>query len=494
MHIIDAVLIVQALLGAFDNLWHHEWAARLPQQRGARRELALHATREALYGALFLGLAWWSWHGALAIAVAAVLAVEVVVTLTDFLEEDRTRQLPAFERWLHTVLTVCYGVFLGLMAPKLLAWWHAPTGLEPAGRGLVSWLFTAFAVGVWAWSVRNALAARRLGRESATQHSGPAHPPVPRLASAVLVTGGTGFIGQALIQRLRAQGRRLIVLSRDPRQARLQFGGGITVIGSLDDIAPETRIEAIVHLAGARVLGRPWTPGRRRVLLESRTRLTEQLHHLVLRLERRPAVMVAASAVGYYGVPDAAMPCDERTPAMPGVFQSELCAAIEREALRMEVLGLRVVRMRFGVVLGRDDGAYPMQALAARWGLGARLGDGRQPAPWIHLDDAVGLIDWALRRGDIRGAVNAVAPDACTQGAFASALSASFGKKLRLAAPAAPLRLIAGEMATLLLDGQRVVPRVALAGGYAFRQPSLEQALRALAAGSSGPRDEAIAV
>ena len=132
MHIIDAVLIVQALLGAFDNLWHHEWAARLPQQRGARRELALHATREALYGALFLGLAWWSWHGALAIAVAAVLAVEVAVTLTDFLEEDRTRQLPAFERWLHTVLTVCYGVFLGLMAPKLLAWWQAPTGLEPA--------------------------------------------------------------------------------------------------------------------------------------------------------------------------------------------------------------------------------------------------------------------------------------------------------------------------------------------------------------------------
>lgn len=480
MHILDAVLIGQALLGAFDNLWHHEWAARLPQQRGARRELALHGCREALYGALFLGLAWWAWHGALAVAVTAVLAAEVVITLTDFLEEDRTRQLPPFERWLHTVLTVCYGLFLGLMGPKLIEWWQQPTGLAPAGRGLVSWLFTVMAVMVWAWSLRNLLAVRRLGRETAALRDQPA-PPVPRLASAVLVTGATGFVGQALVRHLRAQGRRLIVLSRDPKQARLQFGADIAVIGALDDIAPETRIEAIVHLAGARVLGRPWTRARRRELLESRTRLTEQLHRLARRLQRPPAVLVAASAVGFYGVPEADVACDEQSPAQPGAFQSDLCAAVEHEAMRMEALGMRVVRLRFGVILGREDGAYPMQALAARFGLGARLGDGRQPMPWIHLDDAIGMIEWALRRTDVRGAVNAVAPDLCSQSTFSAALAGSFGSTAWMRMPAAPLRWLAGEMSTLLLDGQRVVPRVALAGGYAYRFALLEPALRDLA-------------
>ena len=210
MHILDAVLIGQALLGAFDNLWHHEWAARLPQQLGARRELALHAGREALYGALFLGLAWWSWHGALAVAVAAVLGVEVVITLADFLEEDRTRQLPPFERWLHTVLTVCYGLFLGLMGPRLLDWWQQPTGLASAGRGLVSWLFTAMALVVWAWSLRNALAVRRLGRESAALRDQPAQPHAPDgrdpsagAASGASARGPGGRVGRRLLRRAR---------------------------------------------------------------------------------------------------------------------------------------------------------------------------------------------------------------------------------------------------------------------------------------------------
>jgi uncharacterized protein (TIGR01777 family) len=481
MLLIDTILICQALLGAFDNLWHHEWQARLPQQRGARRELALHAAREALYGALFLGLAWWAWHGLFALAIAIVLAVEVVITLADFLEEDRTRQLPPFERWLHTVLTVSYGLFVGVMGPVLLDWAAEPTALVANGRGLVSWWFTAMAAGVWAWSVRNALAVRRLGDVPP-----PAVRPVPRGAEAVLVTGGTGFVGRALIARLRAEGRRVIVLTRDVRQARLQFDPAVTSVGSLDEIAPETRIGAIVHLAGARVLGRPWTAARRRELIGSRTRLCEDLHALVRRLEQRPRVLVAASAVGYYGVPEAGTRCDEGTPPQPGVFQSALCTAAEHEARRLEGLGMRVVRLRFGVVLGTEDGAYPMQALAARLGFGAVLGNGRQPVPWVHLEDAVGLVRWALADPAVQGAVNAVAPEFCDQAGFARALAASFGRRVWLRVPAAPLRAAAGEMATLLLDGQAVWPRRALAGGYRFRYATLRQALPALAAESSG--------
>jgi len=481
MLLIDTILICQALLGAFDNLWHHEWQARLPQQRGARRELALHAAREALYGALFLGLAWWAWHGLFAVAVAVVLAVEVVITLADFLEEDRTRQLPPFERWLHTVLTVSYGLFVGVMGPVLLDWAAEPTALVANGRGLVSWWFTAMALGVWAWSVRNALAVRRLADTAE-----PVVLPVPRGAEAVLVTGGTGFVGRALVARLRAEGRRVIVLTRDVRQARLQFDPAVFSVGSLDEIAPETRIGAIVHLAGARVLGRPWTAARRRELLASRTRLCEDLHALVRRLEQRPRVLVAASAVGFYGVPDAGTRCDEDTPPQPGVFQSDLCAAVEHEARRLEGLGLRVVRLRFGVVLGTEDGAYPMQALAARLGFGAVLGDGRHPFPWVHVDDAVGLVRWALAEPGARGAVNAVAPERTDQAGFTRALAASFGRRVWFRLPAAPLRVAAGEMSTLLLDGQSVWPRRALEGGYRFRYATLRQALPALAAASLG--------
>jgi len=481
MLLIDAILIFQALLGAFDNLWHHEWQARLPQQRGARRELALHAAREALYGALFLGLGWWAWHGLLACVVAVVLCVEVVITLADFLEEDRTRRLPPFERWLHTVLTLSYGLFLGTFGPVLLEWFQQPTGLVSAERGWVTWLFTAFAAGVWAWSLRNALAVLRLGRET------PAAPPTPpRGAQAVLVTGGTGFVGRALIAQLRAQGQRVIVLTRDVLQAQLQFDDPhVRCIDSLDAIAPETRIAAIVHLAGARVLGRPWTAARRQELLESRTRISRQLLDLVRRLEQRPAALIAASAVGYYGTPGDGVACDEDAPAMPGVFQSELCCAVEHEAQRAEALGLRVVRLRLGVVLGRGDGAYPLQALAARLGFAARLGNGRQPVPWIHLDDAAGLILWALNHPALRGPVNAVAPDICDQATFSTALAASFNRRAWLRMPGAPLRLLAGEMSTLLLDGQRVVPRRALAGGYRYRFPALADALADLAQGDS---------
>lgn len=477
MLLIDAILIFQALLGAFDNLWHHEWQARLPQQRGARRELALHAAREALYGALFLGLGWWAWHGLLAGVVAVVLCVEVVITLADFLEEDRTRRLPPFERWLHTVLTLSYGLFLGTFGPVLLEWFQQPTGLVSAERGWVTWLFTAFAAGVWAWSLRNALAVRRLGRET------PSAPPTPpRGAQAVLVTGGTGFVGRALIAQLRAQGQRVIVLTRDVLQAQLQFDDPhVRCIDSLDAIAPETRIAAIVHLAGARVLGRPWTAARRQELLESRTRISRQLLDLVRRLEQRPATLVAASAVGYYGTPGDDVACDEDAPAMPGVFQSELCCAVEHEAQRAEALGLRVVRLRLGVVLGRDDGAYPLQALAARLGFAARLGNGQQPVPWIHLDDAAGLILWALNHPALRGPVNAVAPEICDQATFSTALAASFHRRAWLRMPGGPLRLLAGEMSTLLLDGQRVLPRQALASGYRYRFPALADALADLA-------------
>jgi len=139
------------------------------------------------------------------------------------------------------------------------------------------------------------------------------------------------------------------------------------------------------------------------------------------------------------------------------------------------------VRLRLGVVLGHGGGAYPLQALSARLGLGAVLGHGRQAAPWIHLADALGLIRFALARNDVQGPVNAVAPGAVSQRGFVQALAASFGQRVWLTMPAAPLRWALGEMSTLLLDGQNVVPQAALALGYQFVHPDLPGARTGLA-------------
>lgn len=490
------VLTTQALLGAFDNLWHHELEARLPQRLGARYELALHAAREAIYAVVFFVVAWLECRGAWALVLGALLVAELVITLADFLEEDRTRRLPPLERLLHTVLTAMYGAFLCLVAPVLAEWVQQPTALVLVARGPVSWVFTAFALGVFAWSVRNVLALRAT-RAPAAEAAARARlraasgvMPLPADARpTVLVTGGTGFVGRALVASLVRDGRRVFVLSRDLLSARSLLGPEVTVIDHLDTIPAETRIDAIVHLAGARVLGLPWTPSRRHTLINSRVQLTTALVALMRRLQQRPATFVAASAVGWYGVPEhrasmggaGAVPLDETAPPRPGQFGSDLCIAVEHEACRAEGLGVRVVRLRLGVVLGHGDGAWPLQALAARLGFAAILGTGRQPAPWLHLDDAVGLIRHSLSTSALTGAVNAVAPQCPTQQTFATALAAAYGRRAWLRVPAAPLRWLGGEMLSLMLEGQAVTPAAALATGYVFRHPGLDGACVSLA-------------
>ncbi|MES2585256.1 MAG: TIGR01777 family oxidoreductase [Pseudomonadota bacterium] len=497
MNTIFFLLSVQAVMGAFDNLWHHELEAKLPQRVSARYELALHAAREAIYGIVFIGLAWFEWRGAFAAVLAAMLLTELGITLADFLEEDRTRKLPPFERVLHTVLTISYGLFLGVLAPVLFGWAQLDTAMAFTPHGWISWLCTVYGVGVLAWSVRNVRAVRQLNRIAGQVRPLLALTHGHRITPAVLVTGATGFVGSALVADLLRDGQRVIVLSRDLLQARATFGAGVWVVDSLDAIPSETRIDAIVNLAGARVLGMPWTAARRRTLLDSRVGVTAAVVNLMRRLQQPPRVLVSASAVGFYGAsPNASFePLDETAGPRRGEFQSDLCAAIEHEARRAEGLGVRVVRMRFGVVLGQGDGAYPMLALSARLGLGAVLGSGRQAAPWIHLDDAVGMLRFAMANDSLQGPVNAVAPDTLPQAQFAQALAASFGRRVWLRIPDAPMRVLLGEMSTLLLDGQNARPRAACVAGYRFVHPIMEGAFAALTGRSlssciAAPKDE----
>ncbi|WP_051302971.1 TIGR01777 family oxidoreductase [Comamonas composti] len=495
MTMIFILLTVQSLLGAFDNFWHHEREARLPQRTSARYELRLHAAREAIYGLLFASFAWLQWSGWWVVLPAGLLVTELFITIADFLEEDRSRKLPPLERALHTVLAVSYGLLVGLVGPLFWQAAQDAPGVVVVTHGWWTVLFSLASAGVLLWSLRNALAVHKLGAMLEELQAAPAAHGALRQGlgqSTVLVTGGTGFVGQALVQRLLHEGRRVLVLSRDPLQARAALGQHVWVMERLDDIPCETRIDAVVNLAGAAILGAPWTRGRRLVLLQSRLQVADQVQALIQRLQHRPEVLVCASAVGYYGLPAHHLPLDEAAPAEPGRFQSELCAQIEAAAQRNQALGLRVVCLRPGIVLGHGDGAFPALAFAARMGLSAVLAGGRQPMPWIHLDDAVGLICHALTESALHGPLNAVAPQAVTQQQFARALATAVQRPQWLSLPAWPLKLALGEMSELLLSGQNVVPAAALRSGYRFRHPFLAPALVRLSAPlrHAGPQPE----
>jgi uncharacterized protein (TIGR01777 family) len=478
MNAVFAILSVQALIGAFDNVWHHELEAKLPQHISARYELVLHASREVIYAVLFLGLAWVRWEGAWAWVLAGLLAVEIVITLADFIEEDLTRRLPKLERVLHTILAVSYGAFVAALAPEMLRWATAPTGLPAVGHGWVSWLFTLYAAGVFAWSVRNWIAVARLYRAART-----ALPDIVVPAAhgpAVLVTGGTGFIGTALVRSLVDDGARVIVLTRDARRASATFGPRVLTLESLDAIPSETPVTAIVNLAGASVLGGRWTSRRKAVLLASRINTTRAIHALAERLETQPRVLVNASAVGFYGDRPDAAELDETAPPQPGQFQSDLCAAWEIEAKTLRLLSVRVVKLRFGAVLGCSGGMYPPLALVARLGVGAIFGTGKQAMPWVHLDDAVAALRLAIAQDSLEGAVNVVAPGLASQAMFARSVAGSHAFCPRV--PTALITALSGEAATLLLGEQAATPRRLLAAGFRFAHPTLAGAVAALSA------------
>ena len=159
MNSLFALLTLQAVMGAIDNLWHHELTERLPGKRSARLELSLHAAREGLYAFLFLALAWHAWHGGWAWVIGAVVIAEIAITLGDFIVEDRTRRLPGLERILHTLLAISIGAVLAALWPVLSGWASMPHGVVAVDHGLVSWMFTVFGLGAAAWSLRNGIAA-----------------------------------------------------------------------------------------------------------------------------------------------------------------------------------------------------------------------------------------------------------------------------------------------------------------------------------------------
>jgi uncharacterized protein (TIGR01777 family) len=287
----------------------------------------------------------------------------------------------------------------------------------------------------------------------------------------VLLTGGTGFVGHRLQSALVASGHTITVVTRHPERHRTARAG-VSYVPWPPDLA---RQQAVVHLAGEPIFGRRWNAAVKQEILESRVRSTRALVDAMAASAQRPEVFVCASAVGWYGDRGDEV-LDER--ATPGsTFLAEVCKAWEAEARRAEDLGVRVVRLRSGVVLGPGGGALAKMLLPFKLGLGGPIGAGRQWFPWIHARDIAELYVRAVDDPKLAGAVNGVAPEPVTNRDFARALGRALHRPAVLPTPAFALRLALGEVTDVLLESQRCVPRAAQAAGFAFRFPSLDAAL-----------------
>jgi uncharacterized protein (TIGR01777 family) len=297
----------------------------------------------------------------------------------------------------------------------------------------------------------------------------------------ILVSGSTGFLGTALVETLERQGHAVARLVR-PGTARKSEGKGHAqavpwdpVAGQFDAAGAEGA-EALIHLAGASIAGGRWNASRKALLRTSRIDATRHLIAAFAKLQRPPRVIVAASAVGYYGNRGDETLIEASAPGND--FLAGLCREWEAETARGAEFGARVVNLRFGIILAAHGGALPRMALPFKLGAGGRLGDGRQWMSWLTLEETVSIIQFALASPGLTGPVNAVTPNSVRNSEFTATLAKTLHRPALFPAPAFALRLALGEMAdALLLISQRVIPSKLADSGYSFLQPSLASAL-----------------
>jgi uncharacterized protein len=298
----------------------------------------------------------------------------------------------------------------------------------------------------------------------------------------VLVTGASGFLGSALCDALLARGHEAVGLSRDPERARR---GNPTVSWHAWNPTAERPpadalkgVDGVVNLIGE-PLDQRWTEEAKQRIRDSRERATKNLVDAISAAEPRPKVLVSQSAVGYYGDRGEAL-VDESTG--PGsTFDSEVCVAWEAAAREAEKVGVRVVVVRTGLVLDPEHGLLKQLLLPFKLGVGGPLAGGGQYMPWIHVDDEVRLLVWALDNERASGVYNATSPDTVTNREFSKALGRVLGRPAIVPVPKLALKVRFGdELGEIVAGGQRAVPRRAVDAGFEFGQPELEPALRDL--------------
>jgi hypothetical protein len=294
----------------------------------------------------------------------------------------------------------------------------------------------------------------------------------------VLITGGTGFIGAALVKRLLGEGHDVSVVTRAVDRLASRLGPQVEGVGHHDRDALAKAVEwadAVVNLAGERIVGARWTANQKRKLRASRIELTETLVKLMGEASNRPEVFISASAVGFYG-DTGELVCDETT--APGDdFLAQLCIDWERAASGAKDHGVRVAIPRIGIVLGENGGALEKMLPAFRMGFGGVLGSGDQYLSWIHRDDLICLLMRVLRDRSIDGPFNATAPVPVTNREFTRALGDILKRPTLLPVPKFALKLVLGESSVALLTGQRAIPSQAQSWGYEFEFETVSNAL-----------------
>ena len=296
----------------------------------------------------------------------------------------------------------------------------------------------------------------------------------------VIITGGSGFLGRALGASLAADGHEVIALSRRPKRVT-GLPTGMRVVGwdarssaGWGDLAEGAQV--IVNLAGESLSRWPWTAARKQRFLTSRMNVGHAVVEAVRKVRSRPRVVIQASGVGYYGprgsegIPEDTAPGEDRL--------ARLALQWEASTAEVEVLGVRRAIIRTGLPLSLRGGIFPLMRLPFLFVMGGPLGSGRQGVPWIHLDDHIRAVRFLIDRPDARGPFNLSAPQPCTYGEFARTLGMVMRRPSIVQVPAFAMRLVLGEMAGLILTGQRAIPARLAEMGFAFKFPELEAALR----------------
>ena len=296
----------------------------------------------------------------------------------------------------------------------------------------------------------------------------------------ILITGSTGLVGTALTQELQRAGHTVFRLVRPGTSAKaVSPSHGFDVnwnpaTGELGGAA--VGADAVVNLAGASIADGRWTPQRKALIRSSRMDTTRALVQALAKMSARPRVLVSASATGIYGnrgdeiLTEASQPGND--------FLSEIAKEWESEAIKAEVLGIRVVRARFGVIFSKHGGALPQMMRPFQFGIGGKIGTGKQWLSWITLDDVVAILRLALENANVTGPLNVVSPQPVTNAGFTKILAAALHRPALFPAPAFALRLILGEMAdALLLSSQRVQPAQLQKLNFQFAHPDLAAAL-----------------
>lgn len=299
----------------------------------------------------------------------------------------------------------------------------------------------------------------------------------------VAVTGGTGFVGKHLVRHLLDHGHEVIVISR--RASVSPYGAAVITWEHMErNPSVMEGTEVIVNLAGESINQR-WTKSAKERILSSRIEAAHRIASIVARLEHKPRVVINGSGMSIYGTSEADS-SNEESPKRIVDFLSGVVEVWERAAEGIK--GVRLVKIRTGLVLGNDGGALPKMLLPYRLGVGGRIGSGKQWNSWIHIDDLVRLLVFCMERGDICGPVNATAPFPVRNDEFGRTIGCMLSRPHWMPVPGFMFQLLFGELSELLLKGQRVLPGVLQKNGFAFQFPTIDEALRDLLRSGSGER------